>query len=364
MFIKNLWKDNTAEAFGKGDLDKVTITNNPKAAITLDKRNGTYCSKGIYTSPVIYTSPFDKLVMSWNAETPKGTSINIAAQVLLEKDSVQIWSDWLSWGNWSLQDERFSASVDSSSEELVSIDTDTLKVKASGCKAAAFQYRLTLFTSDSDTAPSVMLVAGTFCDTNTDKTLANSGIMEELHDLSNLNKELKVPRFSQMLRDPKIASVICSPTSITMILNYYGLSLLPEQTAAGVYDTKYDGFGNWPFNTAFAGNFGFEAYVVFCNSIYDLKREVFNGYPAAVSVKYKNRHEVAGNLPVINGAPIAKTNGHLIVVCGFIKENGKEYVIVNDPAASCNEAVRLKYLAEEFEAAWQTSCRMTYIIHP
>jgi uncharacterized protein YvpB len=338
------------------------MTNGLKTEITLDKRDIGYVESGIFTSDIIYTVPFQYLILSWNADTPKGTAIKIEAQVLVNNNGKQLWSNWLSFGKWCSEDVRYSASKTDNIDELAYIDTDTLKIKGSnGETANSVRYRITLSTSDSKTTPTLKLVAGTIRNTEPSDNILD---LYASASLPEINKELNVPKFSQMLRDPKIAGVICSPTSMTMILNYYGLNLVPEETAAGVYDSEYDGYGNWPFNTAFAGSKGFEAYVTYCSSIYDLKREIFNDHPLAVSVKYKNSQEVDAKLPVIHGAPIEKTNGHLIVVCGFTKEADKEYVIVNDPAAASNEAVRLKYLLEEFDAAWKTSGRVAYIVHP
>ena len=104
------------------------------------------------------------------------------------------------------------------------------------------------------------------------------------------------------------------------------------------------------------------AYVDY-STIEGLKREIYNGHPVAVSVKYKNSVEVKASLPVVDGAPIESTNGHLIVVCGFTNENGTEYIIINDSAASSNEGVRVKYKLDQFEAAWARSGNIAYIIH-
>jgi hypothetical protein len=361
----NLWVHNTYESFNKGSFDNVIALNDSKAQIILVKNENKYAKVGVYTSDIIHTLPFQYLILSWNADTPEKTSINIEAQVLVDKVEPKLWSNWLSFGTWCSGSGRSSASKTDNIDEFSYVDTDTLKLKASnGETAKAVRYRVTLTTSDSKVTPAVKLIAGTLRNTEATGSLPSLYARHSLPELDNLNKELPVPRFSQMLRDPKISGIICSPTSITMILNYYGLNLVPEETAAGVYDTEYDGYGNWPFNTAFAGSKGFEAYVVYCSSIYDLKREIYNNHPLAVSMKYQNSMEVDAKLPVIHGAPIKKTNGHLIVVCGFIKEDGKEYVIVHDPAAASDEAVRLKYLLEEFDAAWKTSGRVAYIIHP
>jgi uncharacterized protein YvpB len=166
-----------------------------------------------------------------------------------------------------------------------------------------------------------------------------------------------------MIREPKIAGSICSPTSITMIMGYYGTRLLPEETAWGVYDYVYEGFGNWSFNTAFVASYNYEAYVKNSN-IEELKTEIYNNHPVAVSVKYRNSSAVESDLPIIDGAPISKTNGHLIVVCGFENTDGKAYVIVNDPAAETDNKVSISYRLEQFEAAWEESGRIAYIVHP
>jgi uncharacterized protein YvpB len=363
QLLDNLWVHHTYKDFDKGSFDSVIMTNDLKAEITLDKKDTSYVESGTYTSDIIYTLPFQYLILSWNADTPVGTAIKIEAQVLVNKDGNSLWSSWLSFGTWCSEAKRSSASKTDSIDELACIDTDTLKIKgSSGETANAVRYRITLSTSDSKTTPTLKLVAGTIRNSQPSEDAPDTS--SSLPEINNLNKELNVPRFSQMLRDPKIAGVICSPTSMTMMLNYYGLNLVPEETAAGVYDKEYDGYGNWPFNTAFAGSKGFKAYVSYFSSIYDLKREIYNGHPLAVSVKYRNSPDIDATLPVIHGAPIKKTNGHLIVVCGFTKEADKEYIIVNDPAAAGDEAVRLKYLLEEFDTAWKTSGRVAYIVHP
>jgi uncharacterized protein YvpB len=240
------------------------------------------------------------------------------------------------------------------------VDTDTLVVKGSnGETANKIQYRVTLNTNADGVTPSVRLISGTIRN-----SLPGQGINKVFTnnpDLSNL-KVLSVPQFSQMVRDPSIANSICSATSIAMILNYYGTRILPEESAWGVYDYKYDGFGNWPFNTAYASSFGYNAYVDY-STIEGLKREIYYGHPVAVSVQYKNSVNVEADLPVVDGAPIESTYGHLIVVCGFTNENGTNYVIINDSAASNNEGVRVKYKLDQFEAAWEKSGNAAYIIH-
>ena len=81
------------------------------------------------------------------------------------------------------------------------------------------------------------------------------------------------------------------------------------------------------------------------------------------SVAYKNSVYVDEDLPVIDGAPISYTYGHLIVVCGFVNEGGTEYIVINDPAADSDAGVRVYYRLDQFAAAWAESGNITYIIH-
>jgi uncharacterized protein YvpB len=352
----NTWIHKTYEDFLKGSFNDTLAVNEESRYIILNKKNNAYVNEGIYTSNIIYSEPFKSMILSWNAFTPLGTAVKVEAQVLVNQGHLKLWSKWLPVAVWSTSSGRHSFKAEPAENDIAYVDTDTIIIKGlQDENACAVRYRLTLSTLNSENTPSINLVAGSI------RSLASN---ESDWSLKLPYKELDVPRFSQMLRDPEIANVICSPTSLTMILNYHGLKLTPEETASLVYDSIYNGFGNWIFNTALAGNLGFESYVAYCNSITDLIPEICNNRPVAVSVKYKNSEQIDANLPVINGAPITKTNGHLIVVCGFANENHKNYIIVNDPAAANDQSVRLKYLASEFDSAWKASGRATYIIHP
>jgi len=348
LFIKSTSSDfNVADA----SLENVEISDNSgDGAIAL--KSGAL--NGVYTSNSLNTSPFNKLVLSWNSDTPEGTSIQVEARVSLNSNGQ--WSNWQSWGTWGTSIK--SGSVTGVTDSVANVDVDTLVVK-SGQTASKIQYRVILNSDHSGVTPTVRLVSGALRN-----TIAGQGINKvftDNPDLSNL-KVLDVPQLSQMIRDPSIANSICSPTSVAMILNYYGTQITPETAAWGVYDYNYKDFGNWPFNTAYAGSIGYRAYVDY-STIDGLKREIATGHPVAVAVAYKNSGNVNADLPVVDGAPIASTNGHLIVVCGFTNENGTDYIIINDSAAASNAGVRVKYRLDQFKNAWAESGNIAYIIH-
>ncbi len=227
----------TGSAFTVGRCDGTLVLPDAAAPLRLASRSGRYPGQGVYLSPVIQTAPFDSLIISWNADAPGGTALSVEAQVLVEKK----WSEWFSWGVWGEK----AASADSPASRVAQMDVDTLLLKGDK-KATAIRYRLKLSSRDPRVTPTVRLIALTIRNKDRVKatpaaTEAGSGVLE---------RDLAVPPYSQAKRDPKIASRICSPTSVSMVLAYHGIRVAPEAVAWGAYDAKRDLFGNWPFNAA------------------------------------------------------------------------------------------------------------------
>ena len=327
-------------------------------ALILKKQNGEYPSHGEYISQIIDVPNFEYMVVSWNSDAPEGTYVEIQARVLVnhfDEDSqkVQTWTDWLSWGEWGPFIERCSYSTE---DELAEISVDELMIKGSnGETGEKVQLKAILYSEDPSVTPTVRYLHGTLKNTLPDQYIEKK--FGDNEDVSDLNKVVPTPRISQMQRDPIIASSICSPTSLTMMLNRMGEDLIPEEVAQNNYDFNY-GFGNWAITMASAGSYGYKAYVDY-TTVEGLKREIAKGYPVGVSVKYTNDPKNQ-DYPYIEGAP-GTTGGHLFVVTGFESKNGVEYVIVNDPYAPENGTVERHYKLEQFKEAW--SNRTAYIVH-
>jgi uncharacterized protein YvpB len=331
-----------------GSTDGTVVLPGEAAPLRLAVKSGRYLAQGVYLSPVIQTAPFGSLIISWNVDTPSGTAIAVEAQVLVEKK----WSEWFSWGTWGDK----AASSGNPASRVAQMDVDTLLLKGDK-KATAIRYRLKLSSRDPRVTPAVRLIALSI--KNKDRSAGRAVTVEAAGNA--WERDLPVPSYSQAKRDPKIASRICSPTSVSMVMAYHGVWVAPETVAWGSYDSKQDLFGNWPFNAAYAAKSGLTAYVAFFDSLSDLKQEIAQGYPVVAAVWYRNSEAIAQPLPVLHGAPIDYTEGHLVVVRGFKVRDGKEYVLVNDPAGADDAAVYREYLAAEFEAAW---VKVAYIIRP
>ena len=351
---ENLFFINTYEDFLLGNLENLSIDKNiGTGAIVLSSNNNKYIEYGIYTSQVINLKTFKRLLVSWNCETPKGTWIEVQARAFISyyddnENSTYEWSDWLSFGKWGTHIKRSSKSPDS---HLAKISTDEFIIKGNYTDTASkIQIRALLHTENTNVTPSIRQFVISYKD-NTPR-LKNIEIPSD--------KIIDVPSYSQYIRDKNIGSVICSPTSITMLLNRRNENLIVEETAWSCFDYDYEAFGNWLFNVAFASSLGYESFVEYGN-LKSLKREIYSGYPVAVSVKYTND---INNLeyPYIENAPIT-TAGHILVVRGFEKKDGIDYVVVNDPAGKSNESVTRRYKLSEFESAWHRGSNIMYVIH-
>ena len=293
-----------------------------------------------------------ELIASWNGVTPPGTWVEVAVRARRGDRA----GSWDVVANWADGDRGFSrASLAEQSDDLTSLNVDTL-VANSARGLSSWQLRLSLMRlrgtdrSPAVTSASIMASAIPSGDSGTSRT----GMRETV--------DLKVPRYSQMLHAGTYpqwdngGEAWCSPTSTTMLLAYWD-SLPSERdlrwvdedqpqkpvihAARRVYDYSYDGAGNWPFNTAYAGTLGLDAYVTRLRSLREAERYIKSGIPLAASVAFGSGE--------LDGAPINSTNGHLMVIRGFTASGD---VIVNDPAAPNRSSVRRTYDRGQFENAW------------
>lgn len=322
--------------------DHLTLAAADPTALVLEQNEDEYVSEGSLTTPAFELPQFKQLVASWNALTPDGTAVQVEARI----NQAGRWSAWHSWGKWSTK--ALSGSVKHDRQDpLAGIDTDTLMVKAGvGDKA---QLRVHLYTDNPQQTPVLKLVAASVKPLHQD-------LMVDSHEVT-VDKVVATPAYSQEIRDPKLAPGICSPTTVSMAINRQNADILPEELALHNLDTTYNGFGNWSFSTAAAGSMGYRSYTAYTN-IDGLRRQIVAGYPVGVSVQYTNNPD-NGELPYVENAT-GDTAGHLLLVTGFTKLNGVDYVAVNDSYADSDADAKRLYRLDQFSEAWHS--RIAYII--
>lgn len=333
-------------------------------------------AEGTLESAEFSLPAFTELVASWNSTTPPGTFVELSVQVKAHG----AWTRWFSYGQWS-DDGANVGSIKDQRDENAQLDVDLLRVLSGSADAVRFRLRLTRTASEtvdspiesgghagsdraSDvrnaprldgrndshyqvpgdclTGPRVRLVAFTFSPVD---PASGPYIHEDV--------ALQVPLRAQ-LPVPDIGRIICSPTSLAMVMHYYGHNEDTEQVAAGARDNGAGIYGNWSYNVAYAGERGFTAWVERCSSFEDVKEYLKRGVPVTASIR------TAKDDP-LPGAVMPYPAGHLLVVTGLAEEGGEPYVLVNDPAAHSDDDVPRRYPLERFLPTWRN---VIYVVQP
>ena len=323
---------------------------------------------GTWTSPVYDPGlGFTELVSSWNADTPSGTWVQVELHGLTDKGT---WTKWYVLGRWAYGDDtiyRTSVGGQGDADGFVSIDTFFAKDHP----LTRYQLRATLYRkATTSAAPRLRRLGAVASDAPNEKPL----IPTALGGAEGIT--LNVPTYSQEIHAGQYpqydggGEAWCSPTSTSMVLGYWGALPPPgewswvdpafadpwvDNTARQVFDYHYNGAGNWPFNTAYAGGRGLDAFVTQLRGLNEAEQFIKAGIPLVASV--------AANPNKLTGFLFDKgTNGHLLDIVGFTA-NGD--VVVNDPASTSDATVRHVYDRAEFERAWLPATGgIVYVMKP
>ena len=322
-----LWTAFETRALQNAILTNLRFETGADLRVTLEKNAKT---GSLETAPI--TGRFDTAVASWNALTPIGSSLLIEVRARFATR----WSRYYRVGTWATDSALPRTSFKSEADADGKVSTDTLELKR---MADALQIRVTF---NAKTASPVLTgLAAVLSDSAQENRVDPKPSSQAVW-----GKELAVPTMSQMIY-PDGGEVWCSPTSVTMILAYWdGLNnssradTVPN-AAKALWDTVYDGSGNWAFNAAYAGAKGMKAYITRFSSLSDLEGFIARGVPLALSIGWE--------VGTLSGAHLPSSKGHIVVLRGFAK-NGDP--IINDPAAPSNSSVRTVYDRAQLERAW------------
>ncbi len=283
-------------------------------------------------------SGFDDLVGSLTADVPAGGEIEMSVKVRLAEG----WSDWFSLGALTHDGWTSPAPAAAAADAAGTVDVDTLKLKR---PATALRYRLKLKAGKK--AVRLRSVAVTVSNAEAPDAPPAFAPGPWVRDLG------LAPR-SQGDAQEKYKHDICSPTSLAMVLEFWGRKLELEAVAVAAQDRGSRLYGNWPANVAYAGSLGLEGHVARLESLADAESEIASGRPVIVSVTFSE-----GELP---NAPIKKTRGHVMVIGGFTPEGD---VIAYDPAGKGKDQVRRVYARAAFHKVWRARKRgLAYLLGP
>lgn len=319
-----------------------------------------------WTSPVVDAGfPVRELVPSWTADTPPGCALRIELRGWHAGAPA---TRWYPLARWAADDTR--TSVPGQRDGDAGVETDTLVV--ADATVTGWQLRATLLRpADTDASP-VLRTVGAVASGRHDAPAIGA---HRAHPGGAAHgRTLDVPRYSQRLHGGAETrwggggDSWCSPTCVSMVLDFWAAGPTPDRyawvtptgprpvvvhTARHCYDRAYAGAGNWPFNTAYAGLHGVDAFVTRLRSLVEAEEFIAAGVPLVLSAAFRS-----GQVPGLD----YDTRGHLMVLVGFTTGGDP---VLNDPYAPDDDAVRRTVDRDRFEAAWQAgSGGLAYVIRP
>ncbi|MGI5522656.1 peptidase C39 family protein [Micromonospora sp. CA-259024] len=324
--------------------------------------------RGRWTSPPVRVGfTVAEVVPSWTADTPDGCWIEVELRGW-HGDTPR--TDWYRLARWAADDNAVRrTSVPGQRDGDARVDTDTLIL--TGATVTGWQARVTLCRPPGSPTGPLLRSIGAVA---TGPTLTGPTDEREPASTAARGRVLDVPRYSQRLHAGQYpqwgggGDSWCSPTCTSMVLAYWGAEPAPEHyawvepsgprpvvvhAARHCYDHAYAGAGNWPFNTAYAGLHGVDAFVTRLRSLVEAEAFIAAGIPLIVSAAFR-----ADEVPGL----AYDTGGHLMVLVGFTTDGDP---VLNDPYAPDDDTVRRTVPRRPFEAVWQRgSGGVAYVLRP
>jgi len=288
---------------------------------------------------VVAPRPFTEVIASWEATTPGGSWMEVTVQPDSTEGQAFVMAHWDESGERrsSIKDQKFEAGR---------VDTDTLVLAQATTRLIV---RVKMQPGPADAVGDLKWLSLSL-------TRPEPGESPQRASRKSVWGTAMEPVRRAQNSYPG-GNVLCSPTSVSMVLAYWA-SVTKDATIdadvpevqAGVTDPAWGGTGNWSFNAAFATRRpNMRAYVTRLRDVRDLEEWIAAKVPVVTSISYA----------LLKGEEKKRANdGHLVVLVGFA-ENGDP--IFNDPGRA---VVRMQYKRADFIKAWKNSDNTVYLIYP
>lgn len=295
---------------------------------------------GEYESNIIETINFSSLIASWSSTSSLFATVELLVSVRVNGK----FSDYISYckGGWGLGLHNISKNQ---KNEYIELNVDEINV-LNNQVGNAVKFKLIIRRSDVIVdSPELSLVAFAL---QTNELLI---IKDRIENVLK-NTKYNVPCLYQGIV-PDIGDSICSPTSVTMLLKYKKMDFLKfdqefehRYLAEIVKDYGNNLYGNWVYNVAAMGGYGYNAYVARFNSIEELIYHLNTVGPVAISVKGQMKSNLKDYY----------TAGHLLCIIGYFFQDHDLFFIANDSNVF---EVECRYSVDVIKATWRN---IVYVI--
>ncbi len=374
--VHRLLVDEGHATLATGVCEHTTVSKSPPAVVlvggTEATRTGTYTSREI-----VADFPFNEVVPSFNVGTPAGTGF-------------VVWLRFRSTGDGRWTREYYAGTFgDATAPAGPHVKDADGELKIDCFRSTRLfdraQYRLRFHSTHEGVSPRLVRFALCHSNTTGDEALWKRHVSQPRQKgchgqarpapagrappcrtsndqqqprmasrpLATPRGRIEVPFRSQKGEARSIASRICSPTSLAMVLAYRGVDVPTARVAELVYDREHDIYGNWVRAVHTAYNLGVPGVVRRFHDLDEAAAEIARDQPLIISIQ-----AAPGDLP---DAPYHQTEGHLLVLVGLDK-NGNP--LVNDPAAATADKGRTTYPRDALAKAWLGHGGVAYVLEP
>lgn len=273
--------------------------------------------------------PFNRGLPSWNGSARDN---NCGFLIQMRFPDGDGWSPWLTVGFWKA---FIWNSYGSTSYSGGFIDYDYVKLYQYQ-QRWQFKVNLKRYSVD-DPSPTIHKLSFYISDK---VTTDNTDYMALLNDNPD---EIFIPTdfLYQYAIDEVIGGSICSPTSVSMALLSYDITVDPLEFARGTRDPYYGIFGIWPRVVQHASEYGLDGAVTRYRS-WSAAREVL---------------AAGGRIVIPVGPPLYQ--GHLMMLAGFTSEGNP---IVHDPAKT--DGYGKVYNKNDLGISWFSKGGIAYTFFP
>ncbi|MDQ7815574.1 MAG: C39 family peptidase [Melioribacteraceae bacterium] len=273
--------------------------------------------------------PFNQGLPSWNGSAP-GSGGSFKVQIRFPYGNS--WSPWLTVGYWK---NNIWSDYGTTSYGGGKIDYDWASIYTYVSK---WQYKVILTRNNlTDMSPSIHKLSLFVSDS---RTTSNVNISQIVAD-NPAAFFIPTSFIHQYSVDSQIGGDICSPTTVSMILRSYSISVDPYQFALTTYDPYYKMFGIWPRVVQNGSEYGLDGAVTRYRTWSEARKVLENGGRIGMSI----------------GQPLY--TGHLIMLAGF-DNNGNP--IVHDPAKS--NGYSYVYNKSSLSQSWFSKGGVAYTFYP
>ena len=262
--------------------------------------------EGSWTSPRVRTAfGLTELVASWNARTPGGlVDRDLGAGRGRRRQHLEV----VRPGSLGRRRHAFHpTSLGGQRDDLATVSIDTL-VARNGHTFGSYRIRVALLRPAGSTVTPVGRTWSARWPPTVPRRRHASGRPADHDDAAT--RVLDVPTYSQENHVGDYpqwdngGEAWCSPTSTSMVVAYWRRGPSPadyawvtadhpghtdpwvDYAARHTFDYAYDGAGNWPFNTAYAGRFGLEGFVTRLRDLDEAEQFIKAGIPVVTSVSF------------------------------------------------------------------------------